>query len=47
MAGIKQIIFFDGGGAKNIALKKEMEKEIGYEIYVPSCPQIVVGLEQQ
>lgn len=44
VAGIKPIIFFDGGGAKNIALKREMEKEIGYEIYVPSNPQIVVAL---
>jgi predicted CoA-substrate-specific enzyme activase len=44
VAGIKQIIFFDGRGAKNIALRKEMEKEIGYEIYVPSYPQIVIGL---
>jgi predicted CoA-substrate-specific enzyme activase len=44
VAGIKPIIFFDGGGAKNIALKREMEKEIGYEIYVTSCPQIVVAL---
>lgn len=44
VAGIKQIIFFDGGGAINTALKNEMEKEIGYEIYVPSCPQIVVAL---
>jgi len=44
VAGIKPIIFFDGGGAYNIALKREMEKEIGYEIYVPSCPQVVVAL---
>lgn len=44
IAGIKPIIFFDGGGAKNRALKNEMEKEIGYEIYVPSSPQIVVAL---
>jgi predicted CoA-substrate-specific enzyme activase len=44
IAGVRQLIFFDGGGAKNIALKKEMEKEIGYEIYVPPSPQIVVAL---
>jgi predicted CoA-substrate-specific enzyme activase len=44
IAGIKPIIFFDGGGAKNIALKMEMEKEIGYEIYVPESPQMVVAL---
>ncbi|MGY4884714.1 MAG: acyl-CoA dehydratase activase [Nanobdellota archaeon] len=44
VAGIKPIIFFDGGGAKNFALKRDMENEIGYEIYVPPSPQIVVAL---
>jgi predicted CoA-substrate-specific enzyme activase len=44
VAGVRQIIFFDGGGAKNIALKNEMEKEIGYEIYVPPSPQTVIAL---
>lgn len=43
-AGIKPIVFFDGGGAKNPALKKAIEKELGYEIYVPKQPQIVVAL---
>jgi len=44
IAGIKPLIFFDGGGAKNLALKTEMEKEVGYEIYVPKHPQIVIAL---
>lgn len=43
-AGIKPLVFFDGGGAKNIALKKAIEKELGYEIYVPESPQLVVAL---
>ncbi len=43
-AGIKQVVFFDGGGAKNPALKKAIEKELGYELFVPKYPQIVVAL---
>lgn len=43
-AGIKPVVFFDGGGAKNPALKKAIEKELGYEIYVTQYPQIVVAL---
>ncbi|MBW2990795.1 hypothetical protein KY348_03755, partial [Candidatus Woesearchaeota archaeon] len=43
-AGIKPIVFFDGGGAKSQALKESIEKELGYEIYTPAHPQIVVAL---
>lgn len=43
-AGVKPVVFFDGGGAKNLALRKAMEKELGYELYVPEQPQIVVAL---
>jgi (R)-2-hydroxyacyl-CoA dehydratese activating ATPase len=43
-AGLKPVVFFDGGGAKNTALKKAIERELGYEIYVPKYPQIVVAL---
>jgi len=43
-AGIKPVIFFDGGGAKNPALKAAIEKYLGYEIFVPTQPQIVVAL---
>ncbi len=43
-AGIKPVVFFDGGGAKNIALKQWIEKELGYEVYVPKQPQMVVAL---
>jgi len=43
-AGVMPIVFFDGGGAKNPALKHGIEKELGYEVYVPEQPQIVVAL---
>lgn len=43
--GVKPLVFFDGGGAKNSALKREIENELGYEVYVPKIdPQIVVAL---
>jgi (R)-2-hydroxyacyl-CoA dehydratese activating ATPase len=44
-AGVSPIVFFDGGGSKNIALKKHIEDELGYEVYVPKVdPQTVVAL---
>ncbi|OGJ21233.1 hypothetical protein A3K73_02335 [Candidatus Pacearchaeota archaeon RBG_13_36_9] len=43
-AGIKPVVFFDGGGAKNTALKQWIEKELGYEVYVPKHPQTIVAL---
>ena len=43
-AGIRPIVFFDGGGAKNTALHKAIERELGYEIYIPDQPQIIVAL---
>jgi len=43
-AGIKPIVFFDGGGARNLALKIAIEKELGYELFIPDHPQIIVAL---
>jgi (R)-2-hydroxyacyl-CoA dehydratese activating ATPase len=44
-AGVSPIVFFDGGGSKNTALKKDIEDELGYELYVPKVdPQIIVAL---
>lgn len=43
-AGVKPVVFFDGGGAKNLALKEAVERELGYELYVPEQPQIVIAL---
>ena len=43
--GVKPLVFFDGGGAKNKALRQELENELGYEVYVPQLdPQLVVAL---
>lgn len=42
--GAKEVIFFDGGGAKNIGIKKALEDELGMKVYVPKEPQFVVAL---
>ena len=41
--GIKKVIFFDGGPARNIGMIKAMERELGMEMYVPENPQIVTA----
>ena len=43
-AGAKDLIFFDGGGAKNIGLVTAVKKSLGREIYVPKLPQFTVAL---
>jgi (R)-2-hydroxyacyl-CoA dehydratese activating ATPase len=43
-AGAKDVIFFDGGGAKNIGLKAALEKELGRSVFVPQQPQFTVAL---
>jgi (R)-2-hydroxyacyl-CoA dehydratese activating ATPase len=43
-AGGKEVIFFDGGGAKNIGLRKAIESELGKQVFVPSIPQFTVAL---
>jgi len=43
-AGAEDVIFFDGGGAKNIGLKAALERELGKQIFVPKLPQFTVAL---
>jgi predicted CoA-substrate-specific enzyme activase len=42
--GVKEVIFFDGGGAKNIGIRKALENELDMKIYVPKEPQFVIAL---
>ena len=42
--GIKEVVFFDGGPAKNIGIRTALEKELGFNVYVPKNPQIVNAL---
>jgi predicted CoA-substrate-specific enzyme activase len=41
--GIKDVIFFDGGPAKNAGMVYAMEKELGRRMHVPENPQIVTA----
>jgi predicted CoA-substrate-specific enzyme activase len=41
--GIKKEVFFDGGPARNIGMRKTFETELGFEIHVPDMPQIVTA----
>jgi (R)-2-hydroxyacyl-CoA dehydratese activating ATPase len=43
-AGAKEVIFFDGGGAKNIGLQTALERELGRKVFVPKLPQFTVAL---
>lgn len=38
------LVFFDGGGARNIGIKTALERELGLKIYVPPEPQFVIAL---
>lgn len=42
--GTKEVIFFDGGGAKNIGIKSALERELAMKIYVPPQSQFVIAL---
>jgi predicted CoA-substrate-specific enzyme activase len=41
--GVKDVVFFDGGPAKNTGMVHAMEKELGRKMYVPENPQIVTA----
>lgn len=41
--GIKDVVFFDGGPARNKGMIAALEKEMGRKIYVPPMPQIVTA----
>jgi activator of 2-hydroxyglutaryl-CoA dehydratase len=42
--GFKNQIVFTGGVARNIGMKKALQKRIGEEITVPENPQIIGAL---
>jgi predicted CoA-substrate-specific enzyme activase len=41
--GIRREVFFDGGPARNIGMRKTFETELGFPIKVPDMPQIVTA----
>ncbi|HID93277.1 MAG TPA: 2-hydroxyglutaryl-CoA dehydratase [bacterium (Candidatus Stahlbacteria)] len=42
--GEKETIFFVGGGAKNVGIRKALEDKTGLKVYVPTNPQFVIAL---
>jgi len=41
--GVRDVVFFDGGPARNVGMVHAMEKELGRKMYVPEMPQIVTA----
>lgn len=42
--GLNEVVFFDGGPARNIGMRKALEDELGVKLYVPPQPQIVTSI---
>ncbi|MCP4762333.1 MAG: 2-hydroxyglutaryl-CoA dehydratase, partial [archaeon] len=38
--GVEPLLVFCGGVAKNVAVKKYLEEELGYDIFIPQYPQL-------
>ncbi len=41
--GIRDVVFFDGGPARNKGMVSALETELGHQLYVPKMPQIVTA----
>ena len=42
--GMREVVFFDGGPARNVGMRKALEDELGVSLYVPPRPQIVTSI---
>jgi predicted CoA-substrate-specific enzyme activase len=42
--GVEEVVFFDGGPAKNIGVKAALEEFLGVELYVPKNPQVSAAI---
>ena len=42
--GIEEVVFFDGGPAKNVGVKSALEDFLGVELYVPKNPQVSAAI---
>jgi predicted CoA-substrate-specific enzyme activase len=42
--GMEEVVFFDGGPARNVGMRKALEDELGVKMYVPPQPQIVTSI---
>ncbi len=41
--GVRREVFFDGGPARNVGMRKALEQELGITLVVPERPQIVTA----
>jgi predicted CoA-substrate-specific enzyme activase len=42
--GVKEVVFFEGGPARNIGLKHALEEKLGLKLYIPPNPQITASI---
>ncbi|UCH89193.1 MAG: CoA activase [Thermoplasmata archaeon] len=42
--GLEEVVFFDGGPARNVGMRKALEDELNVKLYVPKNPQIVTSI---
>jgi len=42
--GVEEVVFFDGGPARNVGVKKALEDFLGAELYVPKNPQVSAAI---
>jgi predicted CoA-substrate-specific enzyme activase len=42
--GVLEVVFFDGGPARNVGVKKALEDFLGVELYVPKNPQVSAAI---
>jgi activator of 2-hydroxyglutaryl-CoA dehydratase len=42
--GVEEVVFFDGGPAKNIGVKAALEEFLDVELYVPKNPQVSAAI---
>jgi predicted CoA-substrate-specific enzyme activase len=42
--GVEEVVFFDGGPAKNVGVKHALEEVLGVELYVPKNPQVSAAI---
>ncbi len=42
--GVEEVVFFDGGPARNVGVKKALEEFRGAELYVPKNPQVSAAI---
>jgi predicted CoA-substrate-specific enzyme activase len=42
--GVVEVVFFDGGPARNIGVKAALEQVLGVELYVPKNPQVSAAI---